>query len=671
MMKDTKRVNRRAAPKVGGGATAATHPTASLSKLSLYAAFAAAGLIGVAVGLAIRTHECPHGRTSLSAGRLEHLHVDAPPANPAHPLLRRARSANPEPRNQAARNTNSASIAVNSETSRRVARGRPSHPRAPARPAATAGAAQASPSPASTSPPTQGDVKPGPQGSRQQLVRSAQVSAKMAALIRDYHTYISPIRSVLTADGERLIGEAFTSPVSPTPFRIEIETVCREDLPGTYNASTWLEMCQSTDRGFLTDQQAHRQYCIGTDNAEVWCIKHGAEFAIPHILAKSPWAAAAGATPNVSLVQMHGKCKGNENEQHLHCDHRIGKKFPGDRAAWRRPENAWYVVTDDFGKCDIHGDMDPSTKTWKAPLLSINGERWSASKSAPCTNQRRDVIVPTTNMIIPSTEGNLLAAAAKRAENAPRETLAFMLRGRRYTARNQVVRLWSGDKDMKIVEAAPHEDSIEMMLGSKFCVQADGQAPWSPRLVEYIALGCVPVLLSDTLLPPFQRTLDWATFSVQLQQRDAADLKLILTRLVEQGHYARLKANLLVVADLFRYYLDHPTRGATPLIVAEMMAVAKDTDAVKALPPPPSVEWKPQKCHFLEDCPGGCGGERGKKRPDVIPFPCDPVVFSDCVRVKRGEPEKRGLAGIDFVWGEPMGPNVTLCATKGRGYAPN
>jgi hypothetical protein len=482
-------------------------------------------------------------------------------------------------------------------------------------------------------------------------------------MLPGYHAFVDPLRSVLTPAGAQLLADVFSTHARSTlPFSIEVETACRWEY---YDAAHWLNMCQSTNTSFLADQSAHREHCIGTDNAAVWCIKHGVEFAIPHIIALSPWAATSRQDPNISIVHVHGKCKGNENEGHLQCDKLIETKYGAPRKPWKRPKNAWYVMSDDFGKCGINGDMDTAVTQWQSPLLSINGEKWSYAADTPCTDQRRDVIVPTTNVIVPSTEGDTLRSAGGRARTAVRTTLAFMLRGSRYTARNQVVRIWGEDRDIHIVNSMPHNESIEKMLGSKFCIQADGQAPWSPRLVEYLTLGCVPVLLSSTLLPPFQRTLDWTKFSVQLPQSDVYKLKNILSTLVASGQYETLRRNVQAVADVFRYYLHSPSRGAIPLIVAEMLAVTRDTAPVALVKSP---TWKPKQCLFMEDCPGGCSDARAKDRPDVIPFPCDPVVFSDCTRVPRGEPEKHGKSGIDFVWGEPKGANVTMCARKGVGY---
>ena len=56
-------------------------------------------------------------------------------------------------------------------------------------------------------------------------------------------------------------------------------------------------------------------------------------------------------------------------------------------------------------------------------------------------------------------------------------------------------------------------ESRGIVAYAKFCLQADGNAPWSPRLMQYVIASCVPVLISDQLLPPFHHTLDWCVVS--------------------------------------------------------------------------------------------------------------------------------------------------------------
>ena len=88
-------------------------------------------------------------------------------------------------------------------------------------------------------------------------------------------------------------------------------------------------------------------------------------------------------------------------------------------------------------------------------------------------------------------------------------------------------------------------------------------------------------------------------------------------------------------------------RGATPMIVAEMIAVAA-RPAAPATPYRPPWGWQRPHCMFLEDCPHGCDDERGNGRPAAVPHPCNPVVVDDCRRVSRvegGAPNVKRMGG--------------------------
>lgn len=63
---------------------------------------------------------------------------------------------------------------------------------------------------------------------------------------------------------------------------------------------------------------------------------------------------------------------------------------------------------------------------------------------------------------------------------------------------------------------------------SVFCLCPLGWAPWSPRLVESVALGCVPVIIADGIRLPFPSAVRWADISVTVAERDVGKLSEIL-----------------------------------------------------------------------------------------------------------------------------------------------
>ncbi|KAB1226772.1 putative glucuronoxylan glucuronosyltransferase IRX7 [Morella rubra] len=63
---------------------------------------------------------------------------------------------------------------------------------------------------------------------------------------------------------------------------------------------------------------------------------------------------------------------------------------------------------------------------------------------------------------------------------------------------------------------------------SVFCLCPRGWAPWSPRLVESVALGCVPVVIADDIRLPFPTAVNWSEISVRVAEKDVEKLGEIL-----------------------------------------------------------------------------------------------------------------------------------------------
>ncbi|XP_047321908.1 probable glucuronoxylan glucuronosyltransferase IRX7 [Impatiens glandulifera] len=63
---------------------------------------------------------------------------------------------------------------------------------------------------------------------------------------------------------------------------------------------------------------------------------------------------------------------------------------------------------------------------------------------------------------------------------------------------------------------------------SVFCLCPLGWAPWSPRLVESVALGCVPVVIADGIRLPFPEAVKWPEISLTVAEKDVKKLGRIL-----------------------------------------------------------------------------------------------------------------------------------------------
>lgn len=66
------------------------------------------------------------------------------------------------------------------------------------------------------------------------------------------------------------------------------------------------------------------------------------------------------------------------------------------------------------------------------------------------------------------------------------------------------------------------------IVRATFCLCPLGWAPWSPRLVESVAMGCVPVIIADGIRLPFPSAVPWSEISLTVAEKDVAKLGPIL-----------------------------------------------------------------------------------------------------------------------------------------------
>ncbi|KAJ8497743.1 hypothetical protein OPV22_008295 [Ensete ventricosum] len=142
----------------------------------------------------------------------------------------------------------------------------------------------------------------------------------------------------------------------------------------------------------------------------------------------------------------------------------------------------------------------------------------------------RDVSLPETHIRTPKRPDSGIGGrpASERA------ILAFFAGQMHGRVRPVLVGHWGGrDEDMRIYEALPAAIArkmsyVEHMRSSKYCVCPMGYEVNSPRIVEAIHYECVPVIIADNFVLPFQEVLDWSAFSVVVAEKDIPRLKEIL-----------------------------------------------------------------------------------------------------------------------------------------------
>ncbi|RWR89786.1 putative glycosyltransferase isoform X3 [Cinnamomum micranthum f. kanehirae] len=142
----------------------------------------------------------------------------------------------------------------------------------------------------------------------------------------------------------------------------------------------------------------------------------------------------------------------------------------------------------------------------------------------------KDVSLPETTIRTPKKPLRYLGGKPV----SKRSILAFFAGNMHGRVRPILRKYWDGkDEDMRIYGPLPNKISrkmsyIEHMKTSKFCICPMGYEVNSPRIVEAIYYECVPVIIADNFVPPFNDVLDWSAFSVIVAEKDIPNLKGIL-----------------------------------------------------------------------------------------------------------------------------------------------
>ncbi|KAK3226686.1 hypothetical protein Dsin_006548 [Dipteronia sinensis] len=194
-------------------------------------------------------------------------------------------------------------------------------------------------------------------------------------------------------------------------------------------------------------------------------------------------------------------------------------------------------------------DWGPET-SFSHPLLGKN------SIHALCNANTSERFSPIKDVSIP--EINLRTGDIKGLIGGPspshRSLLAFFAGGVHGPIRPVLLKHWENkDEDMKVHKYLPKGVSYyDMMRKAKFCLCPSGYEVASPRVVEAIYSGCVPVLISEHYVPPFSDVLNWKSFSVEVSTKDIPNLKNILLS-ISSRQYIRKQRRVLQVRRHFEF----------------------------------------------------------------------------------------------------------------------
>ncbi|KAK4286418.1 hypothetical protein QN277_002976 [Acacia crassicarpa] len=193
-----------------------------------------------------------------------------------------------------------------------------------------------------------------------------------------------------------------------------------------------------------------------------------------------------------------------------------------------------FVASHDFGAC-FHTLEDVAIADGIPEFLkrSIILQTFGVEYKHPCQDVDNVVIPP---YVSPQSLRNTLE---KEPVNRRRDIWVFFrgkmelhpknVSGRYYSkqVRTEIWRKFNSDRRFYL-QRQRYEGYQSEIARSVFCLCPLGWAPWSPRLVESVALGCVPVIISDGIRLPFPRAVGWEEISVRVAEKDVGKLGRIL-----------------------------------------------------------------------------------------------------------------------------------------------
>ncbi|XP_010519887.1 PREDICTED: probable glycosyltransferase At5g03795 [Tarenaya hassleriana] len=169
----------------------------------------------------------------------------------------------------------------------------------------------------------------------------------------------------------------------------------------------------------------------------------------------------------------------------------------------------------------------------------------------------KDVSLPETKVSSPENPND--GVGGNRPSKRP--ILAFFAGSLHGYVRQILLDYWTSkpDPDMKILNRVDHKSYVRFMKRSRYCVCAKGYEVNSPRVVESVLYGCVPVIISDNFVPPFLEVLDWESFAVFVPEKEIPNLKKILSK-IPKRKYVEMQRRVLMVQKHFMWHDHEPVR---------------------------------------------------------------------------------------------------------------
>ncbi|CAA6675112.1 unnamed protein product [Spirodela intermedia] len=191
-----------------------------------------------------------------------------------------------------------------------------------------------------------------------------------------------------------------------------------------------------------------------------------------------------------------------------------------------------FVASHDYGAC-FHAMEDVAVAEGIPEFLrrSIILQTFGVDRPHACQDVEHVLIPP----YVPRS-----CCRDQRRHGGPPKNISGRIYGN--GVRTEIWRRYGGDRRF-FLKRKRHDGFRSEMARSVFCLCPRGWAPWSPRLVESVAVGCVPVVIADGIRLPFSNAVRWDHISLRVPEREVTRLEPIL-RHVAATNLSAIQRNL-------------------------------------------------------------------------------------------------------------------------------
>jgi hypothetical protein len=205
---------------------------------------------------------------------------------------------------------------------------------------------------------------------------------------------------------------------------------------------------------------------------------------------------------------------------------------------------------------------------------TLLGQPYGYSSRFPEFNMWRDLAFPTTTtdavVAVHKTGVWRTRTPAQRAQHLVYFRGKYRTDFQLYSfgVRQRLYDLYANDTSIAMLEGHTPDYTDELM-SSTFCLSLPGNAMWSPRLIDAILLGCIPIIMTDGVALPFHPVLDWRAFSVRILQKDLHRLKDIVLSM-SPARITDMRAALANAAPAFVYNVPMQTGDAGHMVMQQL-----------------------------------------------------------------------------------------------------